>query len=163
MQNVWFIAAAWMGLAFIASILSIRLGIIDPESLHAHLRASLTIGVVSFLVPFLGAWAFTYWVTGWDDHGALIAGIALFSSKDGRQSRRLAAGSQLRFRDTRKQLYHRAHGHWTHFRHHLRAVWFGESLHQSNAIHRARHRRHFECRGSDADRTDILLANPRSR
>src|SRR5260221_6977759 len=102
MQNVWFMAAAWMGLAFIASVVSIRLGIsvalieiaagviagnflgfyttdwinflatfgaglltflagaeIDPESLRAHLRVSVTIGVVSFLAPFLGAWAFT--------------------------------------------------------------------------------------------------------
>src|SRR6266540_1130147 len=114
MQNVWFAAAAWMGLAFVASIVSIRIGIsvalleiaagviagnflgfhttewinflatfgaglltflagaeIDPESLRAHWRASLTIGVVSFLAPFLGAWAFTYWVSGWDYHGAL--------------------------------------------------------------------------------------------
>jgi Kef-type K+ transport system membrane component KefB len=120
MENVWFIAAAWMGLAFVASIVSIRIGIsvalleilagviagnflgfqpsewinflatfgaglltflagaeIDPQSLRAHLRASLVIGAVSFLVPFLGAWAFTYWVSGWDYHGALIAGIAL--------------------------------------------------------------------------------------
>jgi Kef-type K+ transport system membrane component KefB len=120
MQNVWFMAAAWMGLAFIASVISIRLGIsvalieiaagvvagnflgfhttdwinflatfgaglltflagaeIDPESLRAHLRVSVTIGVVSFLAPFLGAWAFTYWVSGWDYHGSLIAGIAL--------------------------------------------------------------------------------------
>jgi len=120
MQNVWFLAAAWMGLAFVASVVSIRIGVsvalleigagiiagnlfgfqptewinflatfgaglltflagaeIDPESLYAHWRASLTIGVVSFLVPFLGAWAFAYWVSGWDYHGALIAGIAL--------------------------------------------------------------------------------------
>lgn len=27
MQNVWFAAAAWMGLAFVASIVSIRIGI----------------------------------------------------------------------------------------------------------------------------------------
>ena len=27
MQNVWFMAAAWMGLAFVASVASIRLGI----------------------------------------------------------------------------------------------------------------------------------------
>lgn len=120
MQNVWFMAAAWMGLAFVASVISIRIGVsvalieiaagvvagnflgfqptewinflatfgaglltflagaeIDPESLYAHWRASLSIGVVSFLVPFLGAWAFAYWVSGWDYNGALIAGIAL--------------------------------------------------------------------------------------
>jgi Kef-type K+ transport system membrane component KefB len=120
MQNVWFMAAAWMGLAFIASVISIRIGVsvalleigagiiagnffgfqptewinflatfgaglltflagaeIDPESLYAHWKASLTIGVVSFLIPFLGAWAFAYWISGWDYHGTLIAGIAL--------------------------------------------------------------------------------------
>jgi Kef-type K+ transport system membrane component KefB len=120
MQNVWFMAAAWMGLAFVASVVSIRIGVsvalleiaagviagnffsfhpnewinflatfgaglltflagaeIDPESLRAHLKMSLTIGVVSFLVPFLGAWGFAYWISGWDYHGALIAGIAL--------------------------------------------------------------------------------------
>ena len=27
MQNVWFMAAAWMGLAFIASVISIRIGV----------------------------------------------------------------------------------------------------------------------------------------
>lgn len=27
MQNVWFMAAAWMGLAFIASVVSIRIGV----------------------------------------------------------------------------------------------------------------------------------------
>lgn len=27
MQNVWFMAAAWMGLTFVASILSIRIGV----------------------------------------------------------------------------------------------------------------------------------------
>jgi len=120
MQNVWFMAAAWMGLAFVASVISIRIGVsvalleigagiiagnffgfhpndwinflatfgaglltflagaeIDPKSLRAHLGASLTIGIVSFLVPFLGAWAFAYWVSRWDYHAALIAGIAL--------------------------------------------------------------------------------------
>ena len=120
MQNVWFVAAAWMGLAFVASVISIRIGVsvalleiaagviagnflgfqptewinflatfgaglltflagaeIDPESLYAHWRASVSIGVVSFLVPFLSAWAFAYWISSWDYHAALIAGIAL--------------------------------------------------------------------------------------
>jgi Kef-type K+ transport system membrane component KefB len=120
MQNVWFMAAAWMGLAFVASVVSIRIGVsvalleigagivagnlfgfhpnewinflatfgaglltflagaeIDPKSLRAHLGASLTIGVISFLIPFVGAWGFAYGVSGWSYHGALIAGIAL--------------------------------------------------------------------------------------
>src|SRR5436309_455359 len=118
--NVWLIAAAWMLLAFVASVVSIRTGIsvalieigmgviggnflglqtsewvnflatfgavlltflagaeIEPDSLRVHLKAALVIGFVSFLAPFLGAWGFAYWVTGWTYQGALICGIAL--------------------------------------------------------------------------------------
>lgn len=120
MENVWFIAAAWMGMALVASVISIRLGIsvalveigvgiiggnflhfqttawidflasfgsglltflagaeIDPESLRRHLKPSLTIGIIAFLLPFAGAWAFAYFAMGWNMHGAEIAGIAL--------------------------------------------------------------------------------------
>ncbi len=120
MENIWFVAAAWMGLAFIASVISIRVGIsealveifvgvlagnflgfhttpwidflatlgsglltflagaeIDPESLRKHLKPSLMIGGVSFLVPFLRAMAFAYFVIGWGLGAAQIAGIAL--------------------------------------------------------------------------------------
>ena len=118
--NIWFVASAWMLLAFVASILSIRTGIsvalveiamgviagnfigfhtnewinflatfgaglltflagaeIDPDSLRLHLKAALVIGFVSFLAPFLGAWAFAYWVIGWTYNASLICGIAL--------------------------------------------------------------------------------------
>lgn len=126
MDNIWFIAAFWMGLALLASLISIRLGIsvalieilvgvvvgnihfgeyhqllrttewtnflamlgsgvltflagaeIDPASLRANLRASLSIGILSFLLPFLGVWFFTQHVMGWPLHQAWIAGIAL--------------------------------------------------------------------------------------
>ena len=120
MDNVDFVAAAWMGLALIASLVSIRLGIsvalveifvgvlagnfaglqttpwidflaafgaglltflagaeIDPDSLRRHLKASLTIGIVSFAVPFAATFAFAYLVAGWDLQAAEIAGIAL--------------------------------------------------------------------------------------
>jgi Kef-type K+ transport system membrane component KefB len=120
LNNVWFIAAAWMGLALLASLVSIRLGIsvalaeimvgvlagnflhltstpwidflatfgsglltflagaeIDPESLRRHLKPSLAIGSVSFLFPFLGAWAFALNVAHWEWHASQIAGIAL--------------------------------------------------------------------------------------
>ncbi|MGD0537805.1 MAG: cation:proton antiporter [Verrucomicrobiota bacterium] len=125
-ETVWFIAAFWMGLAFLASLISIRLGIsvalieigvgvivgnlhfgqyhdllqttdwtnflamlgsgvltflagaeIDPASLRANLRASLSIGVLSFLLPFLGVWLFAQFLLGWPLHQAWIAGIAL--------------------------------------------------------------------------------------
>jgi len=126
LENIWFIAAFWMGLAFMASLISIRLGIsvalieilvgvivgnihfgqyhdllrttewtnflamlgsgvltflagaeIDPQSLRANLRASLSIGILSFLLPFLGVWLFAQFVLHWPLHQAWIAGIAL--------------------------------------------------------------------------------------
>jgi Kef-type K+ transport system membrane component KefB len=126
MDNIWYVAAIWMGLAFLASLISIRVGIsvalieilvgvtagnihfgngqhilqttdwtnflamlgsgvltflagaeIDPVSLRANLRASMTIGVLSFLLPFACVWLFAQFVLGWPLHQAQIAGIAL--------------------------------------------------------------------------------------
>lgn len=119
-ENIWFIAAIWMGLAFVASLISIRTGVsvalieilvgvaagnflqlqttewinflallgsgiltflagaeIDPGSLRANLRASLLIGVSSFVIPFAGVWLFAQFVLGWPLAQAQIAGIAL--------------------------------------------------------------------------------------
>src|ERR1039457_3384121 len=124
-ENIWFVAAIWMGLAFLASLISIRVGIsvalieivvgvaagnihfaggqhilqttdwtnflamlgsgvltflagaeIDPVSLRANLRASMTIGVLSFLLPFVCVWLFAQFVLGWPLHQAQIAGMA---------------------------------------------------------------------------------------
>lgn len=50
---------------------------IDPESLRAHLKASLSIGIAAFLLPFVGVWLFAQYVLGWSLHQAQIAGIAL--------------------------------------------------------------------------------------
>ena len=50
---------------------------IDPASFRKHLKPSLAIGFVSFLLPFLGAMAFAYYAVGWDLRAAEIAGIAL--------------------------------------------------------------------------------------
>jgi Kef-type K+ transport system membrane component KefB len=50
---------------------------IDPVSLRRHWRPSLAIGVVSFLLPFLGAFGFCRLVLGWPLHGAEIGGVAL--------------------------------------------------------------------------------------
>jgi Kef-type K+ transport system membrane component KefB len=126
MENIWYVAAIWMGLAFLASLVSIRVGIsvalieilvgvaagnihfnggqhilqttdwtnflamlgsgvltflagaeIDPVSLRANLRASMTIGILSFSLPFLAVWVFAQFVLGWPLHQAQIAGIAL--------------------------------------------------------------------------------------
>jgi len=126
MDNIWFIAAFWMGLAFVASLISIRVGIsvalieilvgvvvgnlhgggqapllhetewtkflamlgsgvltflagaeIDPTSLRASWKPSLSIGIASFLLPFLGVWMFAQFVLDWPMKQAQIAGIAL--------------------------------------------------------------------------------------
>jgi Kef-type K+ transport system membrane component KefB len=50
---------------------------IDPASLRANLRASMAIGVLSFLLPLAGVWAFAQFVLGWPLHQTQIAGIAL--------------------------------------------------------------------------------------
>jgi Kef-type K+ transport system membrane component KefB len=120
-DNIWFVAALWMGMAFIASLISIRVGIsvalieilvgviagnflgihqttqwidflamlgsgvltflagaeIDPASLKAHLKPSLVIGVLSFLIPFVAIWMFAQFVLGWGMQQSQIAGIAL--------------------------------------------------------------------------------------
>ena len=51
---------------FLASIGSMMLTFlagaeIDPVTLRRHWKASLSIGFVSFLLPFLGAFAFAFW------------------------------------------------------------------------------------------------------
>ena len=50
---------------------------IDPASLRANLRASMAIGGLSFLLPFVSVWLFAQFVLGWPLHQAQIAGIAL--------------------------------------------------------------------------------------
>jgi len=50
---------------------------IDPVSLRKHWKASLSIGVVSFLLPFLGAFGFCKLVLDWHLHAAEIGGVAL--------------------------------------------------------------------------------------
>ena len=126
MEQVWYTAAAWIGLALLASLISIRIGIsvalveiflglvagnlgahfgsaifqpnawinflagfasvvltflagteIEPESFRRQLKPTLAIGILSFLLPFLGAWAYAHWVSGWTWQASQIAGIAL--------------------------------------------------------------------------------------
>ncbi len=126
MEQVWYTATAWIGLALLASLISIRIGIsvalveiflgfvagncgayfdttifqpnawinflagfgsvvltflagaeIEPETFRRQFKATMAIGTVSFLFPFLGAMAYTYYVSGWNLQAAQIAGIAL--------------------------------------------------------------------------------------
>jgi len=51
---------------------------IDPASLRANLRASMTIGILSFLLPFVCVWLFAQFVLGWPLHQAQIAGHCAF-------------------------------------------------------------------------------------
>jgi hypothetical protein len=122
--NVYYVAAIWLGMALLASVVSIRIAVpaalveivigalagnipgiqqhlsqtdiitflasagslvltflagaeIDPVSLRGHWKGSLSIGVVSFLLPFLAAFGFCRLVLGWQLHAAEIGGIAL--------------------------------------------------------------------------------------
>jgi len=50
---------------------------IEPSVIKKHWKQTLSIGFVSFLLPFFLAMAFARWVVGWDMQAAQIAGIAL--------------------------------------------------------------------------------------
>jgi len=122
--NIYYVAAIWVGMALLASVVSIWIAVpvalveivvgalagnipgiashvsqpefvtflasvgslaltflagaeIDPVSLRGHWRASLSIGFVSFLVPFVAAFLFSLYVLGWQLRSAEIAGVAL--------------------------------------------------------------------------------------
>ena len=120
MDNTYLIAAEWMGLALIASLISIRFGVavalleitmgviggnafglhtnvwidflatfgaglltflagaeIDPKSLRRHGKAAVSIGAISFLIPFVAAFGFAYLIAGWNLQSAEIAGVSL--------------------------------------------------------------------------------------
>ncbi|MDX5895516.1 cation:proton antiporter [Rubrobacter radiotolerans] len=117
---MYLVAAVWISLALLASLVSVRVGIsvalveimvgvlagnlftipepewvaflasigavaltflagvdIDTEVLRNKLAATLLIGFLSFLLPFLGAAAWAYGVADWTGDASLIAGIAL--------------------------------------------------------------------------------------
>ena len=123
-MNLYYVAAIWLGMALLASVVSIRIAVpaalveivvgalagnipgirqhvtqtdvvvflasvgslvltflagaeIDPVSLRGHWKASLSIGLVSFLLPFLAAFGFCGLVLGWHLHAAEIGGVAL--------------------------------------------------------------------------------------
>jgi Kef-type K+ transport system membrane component KefB len=123
-MNIYYVAAIWLGMALLASVVSIKIAVpaalveivvgalagnipgiqqhvsqtevvtflasvgslvltflagaeIDPVSLRGHWKASLSIGLVSFALPFLAAFGFCRLVLGWQLHAAEIGGIAL--------------------------------------------------------------------------------------
>jgi len=120
MDNQWFQAALWIGLALIASLLSVRIAIsialleimvgviggnflplqktewvnflagfgsilltflagaeVEPQIFKKKFKESVGIGFLSFLMPFLGALAYAYYIGGWSFPQAAIAGISL--------------------------------------------------------------------------------------
>lgn len=50
---------------------------VDPVILRTKFKESVSIGFVSFLFPFLAAYAYAYYVAGWTLQASQIAGIAL--------------------------------------------------------------------------------------
>jgi Kef-type K+ transport system membrane component KefB len=123
-MNIYYVAAIWLGMALVASLISIKFAVpaalaeivvgalagnipglrehitstdvvvflasvgslvltflagaeIDPVALRGHWRASLSIGLVSFALPFLAAFGFCGLVLGWNLRAAEIGGIAL--------------------------------------------------------------------------------------
>jgi len=67
---------------FLASFASIVLTFlagaeVDPDVMREKFKESVLIGGLSFLLPFLGAWAFCYLLAGWTSPASQIAGVAL--------------------------------------------------------------------------------------
>jgi Kef-type K+ transport system membrane component KefB len=50
---------------------------IDPVSLRKHWKASLSLGLISFILPLIGAYCFARFALDWNLHACEIAGIAL--------------------------------------------------------------------------------------
>jgi Kef-type K+ transport system membrane component KefB len=122
--NIYYVAAIWLGMALLASVVSIKIAVpaalveivigalagnipgiqehvtstdmmtflaslgspvltflagaeIDPVSLRGHWKASMSIGLVSFALPFLVAFGFCGLVLHWHLHAAEIGGVAL--------------------------------------------------------------------------------------
>jgi Kef-type K+ transport system membrane component KefB len=70
----------WMD--FVASFAGILLTFlagaeVDPSVLRGKLKESVLVGGLSFVLPFVGAGLFAYFIAGWDLRQSEIAGIAL--------------------------------------------------------------------------------------
>ncbi len=50
---------------------------IEPDVLRKYSRQAIAIGFISFLMPFLGAMAYAYYIAGWTEDASKICGIAL--------------------------------------------------------------------------------------
>ena len=64
--------------AFASIVLTFLAGAeVDPQLLREKWKVSVLLGGLSFLLPFLGAGAFAFFVAGWDLRQSEIAGVAL--------------------------------------------------------------------------------------
>src|SRR5712691_10772797 len=80
MENIWFVAAAWMGLALVASVISIRLGI--------------SVALVEMFVGVIGGNFLGFHTTPWIDFLATFgSGLLTF-----------LAGAEIDLESLRKQL-----------------------------------------------------------
>jgi Kef-type K+ transport system membrane component KefB len=70
----WFVFLAALGSVVLTFLAGAE---IDPVALRRTWKASLTIGLLSFIVPFLVAWWFSYLILGWSWEASLLAGVAL--------------------------------------------------------------------------------------
>jgi Kef-type K+ transport system membrane component KefB len=80
--NLFHIDASTPWLTFVASFASIVLTFlagaeVDPDDFRQRFGASVTIGLVSFIGPFLVAWLVSWSLLGWTLKASLIAGTAL--------------------------------------------------------------------------------------
>lgn len=50
---------------------------LDPKVFRAHWKQATVIGLVGFVVPFLGCAALAYWGLGWNSQASWLAGIAM--------------------------------------------------------------------------------------
>jgi Kef-type K+ transport system membrane component KefB len=70
----------WMDFAasFAGILLTFLAGAeVDPALLRSKAKESILVGGLSFVLPFIGAGSFAYFVAGWDVRQSEIAGIAL--------------------------------------------------------------------------------------
>jgi Kef-type K+ transport system membrane component KefB len=80
--NLFHIDASTPWLTFVASFASIVLTFlagaeVDPDDFRQRFGASVTIGLVSFVGPFVVAWLISWSLLGWTLKASLIAGTAL--------------------------------------------------------------------------------------
>jgi len=81
MHEVWGMAALWLGLALLATLLSIWLRIATALSeivvgTVAQLFIGAAIGFISFLAPFLGCTAAAFYLLHWTVRASWLAGVA---------------------------------------------------------------------------------------